>query len=168
MTTAIAPVRIQRLALDTPIGRIVLEATDAALTRLVLPNAVEAAPPAPTELDDDAGPLAVAARQLGEYFAGTRTTFDIPLALHGTPFQNDVWRVLGEIPYAETITYGELADLVGRPRASRAVGQANGANPLPIVVPCHRVVASGQRIGGYGGGLETKRKLLTLEGVLLT
>jgi methylated-DNA-[protein]-cysteine S-methyltransferase len=167
MTTALAPARTQRLTLDTPIGRLVLEATDDALTRLLLPNAARAAPPAPTRIDDLAGPIAIAAGQLTEYFAGTRTTFDIPLALHGTPFQTDVWRVLGEIPYAETITYGELAQLVGRPRASRAVGQANGANPIPIVVPCHRVLASGQRIGGYGGGLETKQQLLTLEGVLL-
>jgi len=172
MTTTLIPVAVQRLALDTPIGRIVLEGTDDALTRLLLPNAAASALPALTRIDDDddgaaAGPVAIAASQLTEYFAGTRTTFDIPLALHGTPFQTDVWRVLGEIPYAETITYGELAELVGRPRASRAVGQANGANPVPIIVPCHRVLASGHRIGGYGGGLPTKQQLLTLEGVLL-
>ncbi len=167
MTTTLTPVAVRRLALDTPIGRLVLEGTDDALTRLLLPNAAASARPAPTRIDDLDGPVAIAAAQLTEYFAGTRTTFEIPLALHGTPFQTDVWRVLGEIPYAETITYGELAQLVGRPRASRAVGQANGANPIPIVVPCHRVLASGQRIGGYGGGLETKQKLLTLEGVLL-
>jgi len=176
MTTTLVPVRIRRLALETPIGRLVLEGTDDALTRLLLPNAAESAPPAPapTPTDDADGaagsaehPVAIAARQLAEYFAGTRTAFDIPLSVHGTPFQNDVWRALGEIPYAETISYGELAERVGRPRASRAVGQANGANPLPIVIPCHRVLASGRRIGGYGGGLETKERLLTLEGVRL-
>jgi methylated-DNA-[protein]-cysteine S-methyltransferase len=158
---------VRHTVTGSPIGDLTLVADGAALIGLYFdghsrnPRLPSLGPLADSGFED-------VIAQLGEYFAGTRTTFEIPLALHGTPFQNDVWRVLGEIPYAETITYGELADLVGRPRASRAVGQANGANPLPIVVPCHRVVASGQRIGGYGGGLETKRKLLTLEGVLLT
>jgi methylated-DNA-[protein]-cysteine S-methyltransferase len=160
-----------RLVVETPIGPLVLEGTDDALTRLLLPNAARSAPPAPSGTDDTAAPparaVAIAARQLAEYFDGARTSFEIPLAFHGTPFQEDVWRALGEIPYAETVSYGELAEIVGRPLAYRAVGQANGANPLPIVLPCHRVLATGGRIGGYGGGLETKRRLLALEGVLV-
>jgi methylated-DNA-[protein]-cysteine S-methyltransferase len=160
-----------RLVLETPIGRIGLAGTDDALTRVVLPNELAASDLPSTATGDDNPPVgravAVAACQLVEYFGGTRTTFDIPLAFHGTPFQEDVWRALGEIPYAETITYAELAALVGRPRAYRAVGQANGANPIPIVLPCHRVLAAGGRIGGYGGGLPTKQRLLTLEGVTL-
>jgi methylated-DNA-[protein]-cysteine S-methyltransferase len=172
MTTTLAANRtFGRLALETPIGRIVLEGNDDALTRVRLPNEVAASGVASAATDDDHPPVgravAIAARQLVEYFAGTRTTFDIPLAFDGTPFQEDVWRALGEIPYAETITYAELAEIVGRPRAYRAVGQANGANPIPIVLPCHRVLASGGGIGGYGGGLPTKHQLLALEGVTL-
>jgi methylated-DNA-[protein]-cysteine S-methyltransferase len=109
--------------------------------------------------------VAAAVKQLEEYFAGERTQFDLPLELEGTPFQKDVWLALGEIPYGKTISYAELASMVGRPTAFRAVGQANGANPIPIVLPCHRVLASGGRIGGYGGGLDMKRQLLALEGV---
>jgi methylated-DNA-[protein]-cysteine S-methyltransferase len=160
-----------RLALETPIGRIVLEGTDDALTRVRLPNDVAASALPSTATDDDhpaiGRAVTTAACQLDEYFAGSRTTFDIPLAFHGTPFQQDVWRALGEIPYAETITYAELAEIVGRPRACRAVGQANGANPIPIVLPCHRVLATGGKIGGYGGGLPAKHQLLALEGVTL-
>ncbi|HEX3875208.1 MAG TPA: methylated-DNA--[protein]-cysteine S-methyltransferase [Solirubrobacteraceae bacterium] len=168
MTRTSPPARtVDRLAMDTPIGRIVLEGSDDALTSLLLPNAALEAPPAPTAIDAVGPAMATAARQLSEYFAGTRTAFDIPLAFSGTPFQEDVWRALGEIPYAETVTYAELAQIVGRPRAFRAVGQANGANPLPIVLACHRVLAYGGRIGGYGGGLDTKHKLLALEGVTL-
>jgi methylated-DNA-[protein]-cysteine S-methyltransferase len=171
-TPAVAPPRprpktVDRLGLDTPIGRLVLEGTDAALTALLLPNRATAATPAPTDVDGAARSVRLAARQLAEYFAGLRTEFEIPLAFAGTPFQEDVWRALGRIPYAETVSYAELAQIVGRPHAYRAVGQANGANPLPIVLPCHRVLAAGGRIGGYGGGLETKRRLLALEGVLL-
>jgi methylated-DNA-[protein]-cysteine S-methyltransferase len=106
-----------------------------------------------------------AVAQLKEYFSGKRTEFDLPLELAGTDFQRDVWLSLGEIPYGKTISYAELANMVGRPAAFRAVGQANGANPIPIVLPCHRVIASGGKIGGYGGGLDMKRRLLSLEGL---
>ena len=108
-----------------------------------------------------------AVRQLKEYFAGRRTDFDLPLAPQGTEFQRDVWRRLQEIPYGETISYGELAKRIGNPKASRAVGAANGSNPIPIVIPCHRVLAKAG-LGGYSGsgGLETKQALLTLEGAL--
>jgi methylated-DNA-[protein]-cysteine S-methyltransferase len=161
------PPGLDRLAVDTPIGRLVLEGTDEALTGLLLPNRAASAAPAMSRAQDAARAIALAADQLAEYFDGARTRFDIPLAFAGTPFQEDVWRALGRIPYAETVSYAELAQIVGRPHAYRAVGQANGANPLPIVLPCHRVLAAGGRIGGYGGGLETKQRLLALEGVLL-
>jgi methylated-DNA-[protein]-cysteine S-methyltransferase len=113
--------------------------------------------------DDDHPVLAEAARQLHEYFAGVRTRFDLPLALQGTPFQRRVWDALLEIPYGTTCSYAELARGIGAPKAVRAAGSANGANPIPIVVPCHRVIASGGGLGGYGGGLDRKQFLLALE-----
>jgi methylated-DNA-[protein]-cysteine S-methyltransferase len=102
-------------------------------------------------------------RQLHEYFAGTLREFEIPLFMDGTDFQKGVWRNLLRIPYGETITYGELAKRIGDPNAVRAVGAANGQNPLPIIVPCHRVIGSNGSLTGFGGGLENKRKLLDLE-----
>lgn len=107
-------------------------------------------------------------RELHEYFAGQRREFTFPLDLRGTPFQLQCWRALREIPYGETRTYADLARAVGRPHAYRAVGMANHRNPIAIVVPCHRVIASDGTLCGYGGGLDTKRKLLELEGVLPT
>lgn len=111
---------------------------------------------------DDAA-LAEARRQLEAYFSGDLTRFDLPLRFAGTAFQNAVWKVLTEIPYGETTNYGAIAARIGRPTASRAVGAANGANPLPIVVPCHRVVASTGALTGFGGGLPTKQYLLAHE-----
>jgi methylated-DNA-[protein]-cysteine S-methyltransferase len=102
-------------------------------------------------------------RQLLEYFAGRRTEFDLRLSMAGTPFQESVWRALQEIPYGETISYGELARRIGRPADARAVGTANGRNPIAVVVPCHRVIGADGRLVGYGGGLERKRLLLDLE-----
>ena len=102
-------------------------------------------------------------RQLQEYFAGSRRDFEIPLLMDGTEFQKKVWKNLQKIPYGETITYGELAKRIGDPKAVRAVGAANGQNPLPIIVPCHRVIGSNGHLTGFGGGLENKRKLLDLE-----
>ena len=101
---------------------------------------------------------------MAEFFAGKRREFDLPLAAVGTEFQRQVWDGLREIPFGETISYGELALRIGRPRALRAVGAANGANPLPIVVPCHRVIGANGKLTGFGGGLDIKRRLLTLEG----
>ncbi len=101
--------------------------------------------------------------ELAEYFAGQRREFKIPLDLRGTPFQLEVWRALEQIPFGETRSYADVARTVKRPRAFRAVGAANGANPVPLVIPCHRVIASGGKLGGYGGGLATKRKLLAFE-----
>jgi methylated-DNA-[protein]-cysteine S-methyltransferase len=101
--------------------------------------------------------------QLNAYFAGDLQSFDLPLAPRGTPFQLGVWKRLCEIPYGETITYGELAALMGNPKAARAVGLANGSNPIPIIIPCHRVIGSSGKLVGYGGGLPRKEKLLSLE-----
>jgi methylated-DNA-[protein]-cysteine S-methyltransferase len=108
--------------------------------------------------------LAPVARELREYFAGERTTFDVPLAFdRGTEFQQSVWRALTEIPYGETISYGELARRIGRPDRARAVGAANGQNPIPVIVPCHRVIGADGSLVGFGGGLDRKRTLLELE-----
>lgn len=150
----------QALPLQTPVGTLVLEGHDDALTNIRLPG-WEA--PEPSSKPVPAA-VAEAARQLDEYFQGRRRTFDVALAFKGTPFQSAVWTALAEIPYGDTITYAELAARIGRPRACRAAGAANGANPIPIILPCHRVVASGGGLGGYGGGLDMKRRLLALEG----
>jgi methylated-DNA-[protein]-cysteine S-methyltransferase len=155
--------------IDSPVGPLLLVAADGKLTGLYLdgraPARVQAA------LDAAAGPaspadravLAEAARQLAEYFGGQRKEFDLPLALAGTAFQRTVWAALLRIGYGETVSYGELADRIGRPTAARAVGLANGRNPVSIVVPCHRVVGADGSLTGYGGGLGNKRRLLDLE-----
>ncbi len=110
--------------------------------------------------------LAATRRQLGEYFTASRQEFDLPLAPRGTPFQQEVWHTLATIPYGETISYAQLAQRVGKPTAMRAVGAANGRNPLPIVLPCHRVIGADGSLTGFGGGLPTKQFLLQLEGAL--
>ena len=101
--------------------------------------------------------------QLAEYFAGRRTTFDVPLAMHGTPFQRRVWQALLEVRYGQTRTYGEIARRIGYPSEARAVGAANGSNPIAVIVPCHRIIGSDGSLTGYGGGLQRKRLLLDLE-----
>lgn len=108
--------------------------------------------------------IAQAKKELGEFFKGTRTSFDVPLDIDaGTSFQQDVWQALQKIPYGETRSYKEVAEAVGRPKACRAVGSANRVNPIPLIIPCHRVVASGGKLGGFAGGLEMKEALLKLE-----
>ncbi len=146
---------------EAPIGRLVLESDGDVLVGLWLPNERRHAR---NDADDVPPVLKEAATQLDEYFAGERTDFDVPMELDGTDFQREVWTELSRIPYGETISYGELARRVGRPNGPRAVGQANGRNPIPVIVPCHRVLAS-TGIGGYGGGLKVKRALLAIEGV---
>jgi methylated-DNA-[protein]-cysteine S-methyltransferase len=150
----------------SPIGVLTIKGNDDAVTGIKLPGSASIRRPAPAdrEVTPVPAPLAAAVAQLKEYFAGDRTRFDLVLELSGTPFQRAVWLTLKDIPYGETVSYAELARMVGRPKAVRAVGQANGANPVPIVLPCHRVVASGGAIGGYGGGPAMKRSLLALEG----
>jgi methylated-DNA-[protein]-cysteine S-methyltransferase len=146
--------------LDTPIGSLLLAGDDAALHFIGFP----AQKPQPGWIESPArGVLAEAAKQLREYFAGERTRFGLPLAPKGTSFQRSVWSILEAIPYGETISYAELAQRVGNPKAARAVGSANGKNCIPIVIPCHRVIASDGTLGGFGGGLPTKAKLLELE-----
>jgi methylated-DNA-[protein]-cysteine S-methyltransferase len=149
------------MPLDTPIGRLVLESDGDVLIGIWLPTQHRPA----SGTGADAPPvLKDVATQLEEYFARERTEFDVPMELDGTAFQKEVWAELTRIPYGQTISYGELARRVGRPKGPRAVGQANGRNPIPIIVPCHRVLA-GNGIGGYGGGLPMKRTLLATEGV---
>ena len=144
---------------DSPIGEILLTAEDGALTRLYMsPFHLDSA----WEPDPDA--LAEPVRQLAEYFAGERRDFDLRLAPEGTPFERSVWEELRRIPFGETRSYGEIAQAIGRPGAARAVGRANGANPIPIVVPCHRVIGSDGSLTGFGGGLEAKSRLLEIEG----
>jgi len=150
--------------IDSPVGPLTLVARDGALTGLYMHEQRHRPQPETFGVrDDDAEPFAAAARQLAEYFAGTRTAFDLPLAPTGTPFQQRVWAALREIPYGVTTSYGELAERIGSPGAARAVGLANGRNPIGIVVPCHRVVGSTGALTGYGGGFETKRRLLDAE-----
>ena len=149
--------------LDTPIGTLLVASDGNAVNRITFPQRGRAAKPEADWQESQRGPVGETMRQLREYFAGKRAAFDLPLAPAGTAFQRSVWRQLQEIPYGETISYGELARRVGNPKASRAVGSANGANPLPIVIPCHRVIASDGTLGGFGGGLPTKQMLLALE-----
>jgi methylated-DNA-[protein]-cysteine S-methyltransferase len=148
------------LPMDSPVGRLVLESDGDVLIGIWLPPQSKT----PRGGHDAPPVLKDTATQLEEYFAGERTEFDVPMELDGTAFQKEVWRELSRIPYGKTISYGELARRVGRPKGPRAVGQANGKNPIPIIVPCHRVLAS-NGIGGYGGGLPMKRTLLAVEGV---
>ncbi|MGH8869491.1 MAG: methylated-DNA--[protein]-cysteine S-methyltransferase [Actinomycetes bacterium] len=148
----------------SPIGDLLLVADGAALTHIsMLPWDDGPDPSTMTRDDGDGGVLADAHAQLDAYFAGTLTAFDLPLAPRGSTFQRRVWQALTEIPYGETWSYGELATHVGAPTAARAVGAANGQNPLPVVIPCHRVIGAGGRLVGYGGGLDRKRTLLGLE-----
>ncbi len=139
--------------------RLTIETSERGITRV----AFEPAPPGAGEPREDDPVLCEAVRQLTEYFEGQRRSFDLPLDLRGTPFQLRVWKALLNIPYGETRSYGELALKLGSPGASRAVGAANGSNPVAIVVPCHRVIGTGGGLCGYGGGLDRKKSLLDLE-----
>ena len=149
---------------DSPIGPLLIAGDEEALHLIGFPHNRKPQKPEAGWIQSMSGPLAETVRQLREYFAGSRRDFDLPLALEGTDFQRKVWRKLQEIPYGETISYGELAKRVGNPKASRAVGSANGKNRIPIVIPCHRVIAGDGGLGGFGGGLTTKEKLLAIEG----
>jgi methylated-DNA-[protein]-cysteine S-methyltransferase len=147
---------------DSPVGTLTLVATDGILSGLYMdlqrhrPLQETFGAPNPT-------PFTGVIRQLDEYFAAQRTDFDVPMAFGGTPFQRTVWAALREIPYGETVSYGQLAKRIGCPAAARAVGLANGRNPIGIIVPCHRVVGATGKLTGYGGGLERKQHLLDLE-----
>ncbi len=148
----------------SPVGRLTLIASDAGLAAVLWPDDPPGRVPLPGTVEDACHPiLSEAARQLEEYFAGQRTVFSVPLAMRGTAFQTDVWRALQEIPFGQTRSYGELARALGRPEASRAVGAANGRNPISIIVPCHRVVGSTGKLTGFAGGVHVKAHLLELE-----
>ena len=141
--------------LETPIGELLLAGDAEGLAMIGFPKGTMRREPEPDWIFSEK-PLTEACRQLEEYFAGKRREFDLPLKLGGTDFQVSVLRALLEIPYGETVTYGDIAKKIGHPKAVRAVGAANGRNPLPIVVPCHRVIGSTGDLTGFGGGLDTK------------
>jgi methylated-DNA-[protein]-cysteine S-methyltransferase len=160
--TITAQRRIATTSIPSPVGTLTLTAEDGVLTRLHMHEQRHARrPPAGAEREDSA--FGDAVEQLNAYFAGELTEFDLSLQMSGTDFQQRVWAGLREIPYGETISYAELARHVGSPNAFRAVGSANGRNPLGIIVPCHRVIAADGSLGGYGGGLERKVWLLEHE-----
>jgi methylated-DNA-[protein]-cysteine S-methyltransferase len=147
---------------DSPVGPLTLVATDGVLSGLYMTEQRHR-PPEDTFGAPDDTPFTEPVRQLDAYFAGDLTDFDLDLRLDGTPFQQRVWSALRDIPYGETVSYGQLADRLGKPSASRAVGLANGRNPIGIIVPCHRVVGASGSLTGYGGGLDRKRRLLDFE-----
>jgi methylated-DNA-[protein]-cysteine S-methyltransferase len=156
----------------SPVGELVLTASDTALKGVFFPvRRNRSAPEAGWVEDDGGGPagelLAHARRQLTEYFDGSRTSFELPLDAAGSAFERRVWDLLCTIPYGVTTSYGALARRLGDPQATRAVGAANGKNPIPIIVPCHRVVGARGELTGFGGGLDRKRWLLEHEGALL-
>jgi methylated-DNA-[protein]-cysteine S-methyltransferase len=158
---------------ESPIGRLMLTSDGTALTGLYM-NLYRNKPSKLPGLGDDwiqnatIDPLPAAARQLKEYFAGKRREFDLPLRMEGTEFQQRVWRELTKIPFGETRSYGQLAKRLNNPNGSRAVGLANGRNPIAIIVPCHRVIGADGSLTGFGGGLDRKEWLLTHEGQPVT
>ena len=147
-------------SIDSPIGPLTLVAKDGALREIIFADNAAANEP---DAEGDEALLSNCARQIEEYFAGRRQEFDLPLAPVGTEFQREVWSALAAIPFGELRSYSDIASQIGRPRAVRAVGAANGRNPLPLVVPCHRVIGSNGTLTGFAGGLEAKRRLLQLE-----
>jgi methylated-DNA-[protein]-cysteine S-methyltransferase len=150
--------------LDSPVGKLKLVASETGLIAVLWENDNPQRVPLSDLVEDNSQSILLEAeRQLKEYFAGERRSFSIPLDMRGTPFQKDVWRALQAIPFGETLSYGQIANQLGRPSASRAVGAANGRNPISIVVPCHRVIGSTGKLTGFAGGLETKAHLLNLE-----
>ena len=149
---------MDQVIISSPLGSILLKADQEALYVLEFTESLL------TEEITNNPVLKLAQKELNEYFKGVRREFTIPVQLEGTRFQLSVWQELQEIPYGITISYGELAQRVGNPAASRAVGGANGKNPIPIIVPCHRVISSNHKLGGYSSGLQRKAFLLNLEG----
>jgi methylated-DNA-[protein]-cysteine S-methyltransferase len=147
---------------ESPVGPLLLAGDAKALRRVSFESSKRSATPRP-EWKQNRAAFAEVIRQLQAYFRGELKVFDLPLGMEGTDFQLSVWNALREIPYGETISYAQLAERIGNPKAVRAVGLANGSNPIPIIVPCHRVIGSDGSLTGFGGGLSTKRKLLELE-----
>jgi methylated-DNA-[protein]-cysteine S-methyltransferase len=154
---------------DSPIGQLKLVADDGSLLAILWPKEKEGRVPLRAMVRAGSyGVLDTVARQLNEYFAGERVVFDLPMAPRGSEFQRNVWDQLAAIPYGETRSYAEIARALGNPKATRAVGQANGRNPISIVTPCHRVIAANGSLGGFAGTLEAKQYLLDLESRALT
>lgn len=147
---------------DSPIGRMLLVGTEAELEELYFPNGT-AKKTVSQEWTEDESVFTEPLRQLNEYFAGKRQEFNLAIAPQGTPFQQQVWRELCKIPFGETASYQTIAERLGKPKACRAVGMANGKNPLPIIIPCHRIIGKDGSLTGFGGGLAVKRQLLDLE-----
>lgn len=149
--------------LESPLGYLQLRTTEAALVELsFLEQKTDQHSTKPSS-----GIIKKAVEQLNEYFDGNRTVFDLPLAPQGTEFQLQVWDLLKDIPYGTTTTYSKLSQKLGNPKAIRAIGKANGQNPIPIIIPCHRVIGANDDLIGYSGGIENKRRLLQHEGALL-
>jgi methylated-DNA-[protein]-cysteine S-methyltransferase len=148
--------------LDSPLGRMFVKGDGQFVTALYLPNHKGWTGP-DADWQESAAPFAAVRQQLTEYFAGERQTFDVPLKLAGTLFQQRVWQELARIPFGTTITYAQLAQRIGKPTASRAVGHANSRNPISIIVPCHRVIGADGKLTGYAGGVDKKQWLLALE-----
>ncbi len=148
--------------LESPVGKLLLAGDDAGLRKVLFADGRSEVRAEPS-WQEDARPLADAVRQLRAYFEGRLREFDLPLAPEGTPFQRRVWDELRKIPYGQTISYGELARRISNRNGSRAVGLANGANPISIIIPCHRVIGSNGKLTGYGGGLKNREWLLALE-----
>jgi len=152
---------------DTPVGKLLIAGDENGLRHVSFEKSHFSAP-STTPADDwefNAKPFREVVRQLKAYFVGKLRTFDLPLAAEGTEFQRRVWKALCKVPYGNTASYGDVAKSVGNPAASRAVGMANGRNPIAIIVPCHRIIGSSGKLVGYGGGLHHKQTLLKLEGV---
>src|SRR5271170_6647660 len=149
-------------SMESPIGPLLLAGDERGLHLVHFANGRRPKSPSPAWVEDK-NPFKEAIRQLKAYFAGKLTEFELPLVLAGTEFQLLVWRNLQKIPYGETVSYGQLAKRIGKPEASRAVGLANGSNPIPIIIPCHRVIGSNGHLTGFGGGIPLKKKLLALE-----
>lgn len=147
---------------ESPVGPLLLAGDSNGLRLVSFERSKHAAPPQ-ADWRQDRAPFAEVIRQLQAYFRGELREFDLPLALEGTDFQRRVWNALRGIPYGETISYLQLAEQIGNPKAVRAVGLANGSNPIPIIIPCHRVIGSDGSLTGFGGGISTKKKLLELE-----
>ena len=152
--------------IDSPVGPLMLAANDEGVCAIEFHRSRHPVRRGMDWSEGDCDLLRRLRAQLHEYFDGTRRTFDLPLAPQGTPFQLEVWHALARIPYGTTVSYAQLAHSPGRPAATRAVGAANGRNPLPIVLPCHRVIGASGALTGFGGGLPTKEYLLRLEGAL--
>ena len=149
----------QKVFLDSPVGKLTLVERDGKLSFIQLFSHFN-----PADLPEILSPVLLETKkQLQEYFDGTRQKFDLPLSPQGTPFQSQVWQALLKIPYGETRSYQQIASMVGNPKACRAVGSANGKNPIMILIPCHRIITAGGKIGGYAGGLPMKKALLELE-----